>query len=145
MSPRKNQADEEYIGGWRQGVHNPVVKARRVIRRSGEVKIRDVCQLIVPPRRTNRGVRSEVLIKRIVQVLQNRSDDPRSTGGVGGDLELSSFEALSDGRNRRPSSLSGLDVVWRKGGETEGICGSGSCEVRGVPRRASVGKRVVEV
>ena len=143
MSPRKKIKRVRNTLEAGQEVHNPIVKARQVIRRIREVKIRDVRQPIVPPRRTNRGVRSEVLVKRIVQVLQDRSDDPRLTSGVGGDLELSSFEALSDGRNRRPSSLSGLDVVWRKGGQTEGVCGSGSCEVRGV-RGASVGKRVLE-
>ena len=42
----------------------------------------------MPPRRMNRGVRSEALVKDIVQVLQVRSDDPRSIGGVSGDLEL---------------------------------------------------------
>ena len=109
-----------------QEVRSPIVEPRQVIRRSRELKIRDFRQLIVPPRRINRGVRSEVLVKRIVQALQGRSDDLRSTSGTGGDLELPSFEALSDGRNLRLSSLPGLDVVRRRGGETDRVCGSGS-------------------
>ena len=58
-------------------------------------KIRDVRQLIVPPGR------SEVLVRSLVQVLQGRGDDPRSTNGAGVNLELSGFEVLSDGRRNR--------------------------------------------
>ena len=77
----------------------------------------------------NRSVRSEALVKRIVQVLQGRSDDPRSTGGTGRDLELSGFEVLSDGRrNRRLWSLSGIDVVGGRGSEPESVRRSRSCE-----------------
>ena len=115
-----------------QKVHSPIVEPRQAIRRSRELKIRDVRQLIVPPRRVNRGVRSEALVERIVQVLQSRGDDPRSTSGASGDLELSCFEVLGDGRrNRRLWSLSGQDVVWRRGGETESVCSSGSYEDHG--------------
>ena len=77
----------------------------------------------------NRSVRSQTLVKRVVQILQGRSDDPRSTRGTGRDLELSGFEVLSDGRgNRRLWSLSGVDVVGGRSGEPESIRGSGSCE-----------------
>ena len=97
-----------------QEVDSPIAKPRQAIRRSREFEIRDVRQLIMPPRRMNRGVRGEALVKRIVQVLQCRSDDPRSTSGTRRDLELSGFEVLGDGRrNRRLRSLSGLNVVWR--------------------------------
>ena len=69
------------------------------------------------------------MVKRIVQVLQGRSDDPRSTRGTGSDFELSRFEVLSNGRrNRRLWSLSGVDVVGGRGGEPESVRGSGSCE-----------------
>ena len=59
-----------------QEVHRPIVISRQTVRRGRELEIRDVCQLIVPPRRVNGSVRSEALIKRVVQVLQGRSDDP---------------------------------------------------------------------
>jgi len=84
-----------------QEVHRPIVISRQAIRRGRELEIRDVCQLIMPPRGVDRSVRSKALIKRVVQVLQGRSDDPRSTGGTGRDLELSSFEVLGDGRGDR--------------------------------------------
>ena len=115
-----------------QEVHSPIVEPRQAIRRGRELKIRDVRQLIVPPRRVNRCVRSEALVERIVQILQGRGDDPRSTSGAGGDLELSCFEVLCDGRrNRRLRSLSRQDVVWGRGGETESVCGSRGYEDRG--------------
>ena len=52
----------------------------------------------MPPRRVNRSVGGQALVEREVQALQGRGDDPRSTSGTGGDLELSGFEILSDGR-----------------------------------------------
>ena len=83
----------------------------------------------MPSRRVNGSVRSEALIKRVVQVLQGRSDDPRSTGSTGRDLELSSFEVLGDRRgDRRLWSLSGVDVVGGRGSEPESVRGSRSCE-----------------
>jgi len=82
----------------------------------------------MPPRRVNRNVRSQALVERVVQVLQSRSDDSRSTSGTGGDLELSGFEVLSDGRgNGGLWSLSGVDVVGGGRGEPERVRGSGSC------------------
>ena len=82
----------------------------------------------MPPRRVNRNVRSQALVERVVQVLQSRSDDPRSTSGTGGDLELSGFEVLSDGRgNGGLWSLSGVDVVGRGRSEPERVRGSRSC------------------
>jgi len=112
-----------------QEVHCPVVISRQTVRRGRELEICDVRQLIVPPRRMNRSVRGEALVKRIVQVLQGRGDDPRSTGGAGRDLELSGFEVLSDGRrNRRLRSLSGVDVVGRRGSEPESVRSSRCCE-----------------
>ena len=80
-----------------QEVHSPIVKPKQVIRKGQELKIRDVRQLIVPPQRMNRGVRSEVLVKRRVQVQRGRGDHPQSTSGACDDLELSDFEVLSDG------------------------------------------------
>ena len=144
MSPRKTNRQMSKTSEVGQEVHSPIVSPRQVIRRSQELKIRGVRQLIVPPRPTNRGFRSEVLVNRLVQVLQGRSDGLQFTSGIGGDLELSSFEILSGGRrNRRLSSPSRLDVVWRRRHETERLCISGSYEDNGV-RRVSERKRVVE-
>jgi hypothetical protein len=127
LKGRKKQITHTFEAG--QEVHRPIVIPRQTIRRGRDLEIRHVCQLIVPPRRVNRGVRSEALVECIVQVLQGRSDDPRSTGRTGGDLELSRFEVLSDGRgNRRLWSLSGVDVVGGRGREPESVRGSGSYE-----------------
>lgn len=64
-----------------------------------------------------------------MQVLQGRGDNPRSTGGTSGDLELSGFDILSDGRgNGGLWSLPGVDVVGRGSSEAERVRGSGSCE-----------------
>ena len=124
-----------------QEVHSPIVEPRQAIRRSRELKIRDVRQLTVPPQRMNRGVRSKALVKRIVQILQRNRDDPRSASGSGGDLGLSGFEDLCDGgRNLGLWSLSRPDVVQRRGGEIERVCGSGSCEDRGGGKSVLVGK-----
>ena len=81
-----------------QEINSPIVKSRQTIRRGRQLEIRDVGQLVMPPRRVNRSVGGQALVKRELQALQGSSDDPRSTSGTGGDLELSGFEILSDGR-----------------------------------------------
>ena len=76
-----------------------------------------------------RSVGSQALVKRKVQVLQGRSDDPRSASGTSRDLEFSCLEVLGDGRRDGGLwSFSGVDVVGRGGRETEGVDGAGSCE-----------------
>ena len=127
-----------------QEVHCPIVISRQTVRWGRELEICDVRQLIVPPRRVNRSVRGEALVKRIVQVLQGCSDDPRSTGGTGCYLELSSFEVLGDGRrNRRLWSLSGVDEVGGRGSEPESVRGSRSCEDDQGKKSMEAEKRVI--
>ena len=105
MSPRtkrkkkKRQIERTFEAS--QEVYSPVVESRQTIRRGWELEIRDVRQLIVPSRRVNGSVWSQALVERVVQVLQGRSDNPRSTSGTGGDLERPGFEILSDGRGNR--------------------------------------------
>ena len=75
-----------------------------------------------------RSVGSQALVERKVQVLQCRSDDPRSTSGTGSDLELSRLEVLGDRRgNGGLRALPWVDVVSGGGREAERVCGSGSC------------------
>ena len=69
------------------------------------------------------------MVERVVQVLQGRSDDPRSTSGAGSDLELSCFEILGDGRGDGGlRSFPGIDVVGGGCSEPERVCSSRSCE-----------------
>ena len=112
----KGRGDERNTFG-PAGGFGPVVKYWQAIRRSRELKIRGVRHLVVPPRRVGRGVQSEALIKGIAQVLQARSDDPRSAAGVGGDLELwkrksttavaflAGYNFILEGRRRNRKSL----------------------------------------
>jgi len=81
-----------------QEVNSPIVESGETVRRSRKLEIRNVSQLVMPPRRVERSVGSQALVKREVQVLQGGSDDPRSTSGTGSDFEVSGFEVLSDGR-----------------------------------------------
>ena len=74
---KKNQADERNTFKAGQGVHNTIVKPGQAVR-----------QLIVPLLHMTDVGASEASVKGTAQVLQVRSDDPQSTGGVGGDLEL---------------------------------------------------------
>ena len=89
MTERTSKAGQE--------VNGPIVNSGETVRRSWQLKIRDVGQLVVPPRRMDRSVGSQALVKRMVQVLQRRGDDPRSTSRAGSDLELSSCEVFGDG------------------------------------------------
>jgi len=83
----------------------------------------------MPSRRVNRSVGSQALVKRMVQVLQGRSDDPRPTSGAGSDLEVSRFEIFSDGRGDGGLwSFPRVDVVGGGCSEPERVRGSGSCE-----------------
>jgi len=83
----------------------------------------------MPPRGVDRSVGSQTLVKRVVQVLQGRGDDPRSTSGASSDLELSGCEILSDGRgNRGLWPFPRVDVVGRGRREPESVRGSRSCE-----------------
>ena len=69
------------------------------------------------------------MIKRKVQVLQGGSDNPRSASGTGGDLELSRFEVLGDGRRDGGLwSFSGVDVVGGGCGKAESVRCARSCE-----------------
>jgi len=112
-----------------QEVNGPIVNSGKTVRRSRQLEIRDVGQLIMPPRRVDRSVGSQALVKRMVQVLQGRSDDPRSTSRAGRDLELSGFEVLNDGGgNGGLRSFPGVYVVGGGCSEPERVCGSGSCE-----------------
>jgi len=113
-----------------QEVDGPIVKSRQTICRSWQLEIRDIRQLIMPPRRVNRSVGRQSLVEGMVQVLQGRSDNPRSTGGTGRNLELSCLEVLGDGGgNGGLRSLSRVDEVGRGSREAESIYGSWSGEV----------------
>ena len=112
-----------------QEVDSPVAKSWQTVRRGRQLEIRDIGQLVVPPRRVKRSVWSQALVERKVQVLQRRSDDPRSTSGTGSDLELSSLEVLGDRRgNGGLRSLPWVDVVGGGGREAERVRSSGSCK-----------------
>ena len=111
-----------------QEVDSPVVNSGETVRGSRQLKVRDISQLVMPPRRMDRSVGSQALIKRMVQVLQGRGDDPRSTSGAGSDLELSRLEVFSDGRGDGGLwSFPRVDVVGGGRSEPERIRGSGSC------------------
>jgi len=113
-----------------QETHGPIVKPNQTIRMIRQLKVRDVRQLVVPPRGVGGIGRAQALIERVVQTLQRRGDDPRPTGGTGRDLEFSGLEVLSDGRGDRGLwSLSGVDVVGGGGRETEGVRESGAGKV----------------
>ena len=112
-----------------QEADSPVVKSGQSVRRSRQFKIRDIGQLVVPSPSVKRSVGSQALVERKVQVLQCRSDDPRSTSGTGSDLELSSLEVLGDGGgNGGLRSLPWVDVVGGGGREAERVGGSRSCK-----------------
>jgi hypothetical protein len=112
-----------------QEANSPIIKSGQSVRRSRQLEIRDVGQLVVPPRRVKRSVGSQALVERKVQILQRRSDDPRSTSGTGSDLELSRLEVLGDGGgNGGLRSLSWVDEVGGRGGEAERVRSSGSCK-----------------
>ena len=121
----------------RQEVHSLIVKPKQVIRRSQKLKIRDVRQLIVPPRLMNRGIRSGAFVKRIAQVLQGRSDHPQSTSGAGDDLAELSISRSSAMRKFRAV------VAFRAGSaKLKEIAIPGTAKTAGV-RRVSARRGVV--